>query len=173
MSTIPNTIDPTGNRSFSAQAIETTLLVELLSKKTEGTTVTYAEMEAVAGRPVTPGAIGYRYLRSAKRILIRDYAIVADAEPNIGVRICTNEEKMLVAGRDTKRARRAVHASRQKLRSVEYEQLDDGKKREWNARMSIVGALDLLSAPKALGKAVKAVETAPLPSAQTLKLFGT
>jgi hypothetical protein len=167
----PNSLDPTGARSFPSVSYETKLLVELLSTQPEGTIVKYAEMAELIGRPVIPKSDGYRYLASARRILARDYAVIIDAEPKVGVRVCTNEEKMLVSGRDMKRARRAVQRSRQKLTTVAYERLDDAKKREWNARMSLVGAIALMSAPKAIAKIEKAVSTSVLPSAKTLELF--
>jgi hypothetical protein len=166
-----NTIDPTGARSIPNVAIETRMLVDLVKDKPEGTTISYAEMEKEIGRPVTPQTTGYGYLASAKRILLRDHGILIDAEPKVGVRVCTNEEKMLVAGRDVKRARRAVKRSGQKLRSVEYDRLTDEQKRDFNSRMSLAGALELLSAPKAVAKVAQIITDHALPSAKTLELF--
>lgn len=167
----PNTIDPTGARSIPNVAIETKMLVDLLSPKPEGSTVTYAEMEQCIGRPVTPQTQGYSYLASAKRILLRDHGILVDAEPKVGVRICTNEEKLLVSGRHVKRARRAVKRSGQTLRSVEVDRLTDEQRRDLYGRMSIVTGLELLAAPSAVARIAKVVTDHALPSAKTLDLF--
>lgn len=166
-----NTIDPTGARSFPGIALETKLLIDLLKGKVEGDTVSYADLELCIGRPCTPNTQGYSYLQSARRILLRDYNMVLDSEPKIGVRVCTNDEKMIVSGRDLKRARRATQRSRQKLRSVEYERLDEPKKKEWNSRMSLVGALDLMTTDRAVKKVEHLISDHPLPSAKTLELF--
>lgn len=147
------------------------MLVDFLATKPEGTTIAYTAMNELIGRPVDPTSEGYRYLTSARRILLRDHGIVIDAEPKVGVRVCTNEEKILVSNRDLARGRRAVKRSRQKLTAVQYDQLSDGKKREWNARMSMLGALELMAAPKAVARVEKAIEGHVLPSARTLELF--
>lgn len=170
----PNVIDPTGQRSFPNASIETKMLVEFFvarHKAGEGETITYSEMEKQIGRDCRPSSQGYRYLSSARRILLRDHGVLLDAEAKVGVHICTNEEKMLVSGRDMSRARRAVRRSRQKLTAVEYDRLDDSKKKEWNARMSIVGALELMSGPKVVGKIERVITDHALPSAATLALF--
>lgn len=169
----PDPIDPTGQRSFPNIAIETKMLVDMALERRQsgGITITYDEMKDLIGREVTPHAGGYTYLASARRILLRDHGIVFDSEPKVGVRICSNEEKMVVSGRDLKRARRAVVRSRQKLVSVEYERLPPDKKKEWNARMSIIGALDLMTAPNSVKKIERAVSEQILPSAATLALF--
>ena len=167
----PNTVDPTGARSIPMVAPETKLLVEFLSTKMEGTTIKYEELEELIGRPIRAGSTGYGYLTSAKRILLRDHGKLIDAEPKIGIRVCTNEEKMLVSGRDVKRARRAVKRSGQKLRSVDYDRLTDDKKVEWNASMSLTDCLVFLSAPKAIARVEKAITDHVLPSAKTLMLF--
>lgn len=167
----PNTIDPTGARSIPNIALETKTLVDFLKAKPEGTTIPYAELNELIGRPTEVGGSGHGYLSSARRILLRDHGILVDAEPKIGIRVCTNDEKIIVAGRDVSRARRAVKRSGQKLRSVEYARLDDGQKRNWNARMSMVGALELLSAPKAVERVEKIITDHALPSARTLELF--
>jgi len=167
----PSTVDPTGARSIPSVSLETKALVDFFSAKPEGTTVTFAEMEELIGRPVMHGSSGYGYLQSARRILLRDHGLLIDAEPKVGVRVCTNEEKLLVSGRDVKRARRAVKRSGQKLRAVDYNRLTDEKKREWNGRMSWASALELLSAPKAAKRIEMAVTDHALPSAKTLQLF--
>lgn len=167
----PNTVDPTGARSIPNVAIETKLLVDLIKDKEEGTTISYAEMEQCIGRSVKSGTQGYGYLSSAKRILLRDHGVLVDAEPKVGIRVCTNEEKMIVAQRDVKRARRAVKRSGQKLRSVEYQRLTEDQKKDFNSRMSLAGALELLSAPKAVEKVAKIIADHTLPSAKILELF--
>lgn len=166
-----NTIDPTGQRSFPNISIETNSLVNHFKDKPEGAISTYKELEDLVGRSCRPDGSGYRYLSSAKKILLRDYNMVLDAEPKIGVRVCTNEETMVVAGRDQKRGRRAILRSRKKLSTVEYGRLDQGKKVEWNARMSLLGALDLITTPKAIKKVEKLVSDHVLPSASVLELF--
>lgn len=167
----PNTIDPTGARSIPNVSLETKAIVDYLAARPEGSTVTYIALEELIGRPVTAGTQGYGYLASARKILLRDHGVLIDSEPKVGVRVCTNAEKLLVSGRDVQRARRAVKRSGQKLRSVEYARLDDGQKREWNARMSIAGALELLAAPRAVAKVEKVIADHALPSAKTLELF--
>lgn len=166
-----NIIDQSGNRAFPQTALETRLLVEEVSKGPEGRVITYGEMEKLIGRPVKTGTRGYGYLQSAKRILLRDHDILLDAEPKVGIRICTNSEKLTVAGRDIRKAGRAVKRSGQKLRSVAYDQLTDAEKREWNARSSLAGALNLLAAPAAAKKVAEAVNGSQLPSAKVLELF--
>lgn len=167
----PNTIDPIGSREFGKISIETKLIIDLLKDLPEGSTVSYEEIAEVISRSARPGSKGYSHLTSARRILIRDYSVVVDAEPKVGVRICTNDEKLVVSGRDIKRAHRAVRRSGQKLDAVDYNRLDEGKRKEWNARKSIGGALDLMSTQKAVKKVEALVTDAQLPSAKTLELF--
>lgn len=166
-----NTIDPTGQRSFPSISIETSSLIKFFQEKTEGFVATYRELEELVGRSCRPDGSGYRYLCSAKKILLRDFNMVLDAEPKVGVRVCTNEETMVVAGRDQKRGRRAILRSRQKLTTVEYDRLDKEKKVEWNARMSLLGALDLITTPKAVRKVEKIASEHVMPSASVLELF--
>lgn len=165
------TIDQTGARSFPQVSLETGLLVERLSASPQGAVVTYQELAALIGRPVTPGTRGYSYLQSAKHILLRDHDVLLDAEPKVGVRICTDVEKMTVAGRDVKKAGRAVKRSGQKLRAVEYQALTEEQKKEWNARMSLTGALSLLSTPANIKRIEKSITDHALPSAKVLALF--
>ena len=167
----PNTIDPSGARAIPQVAMETGLLVELFAAEKQGAVVSYKTMADLIGRPVTPGTRGYGYLQSAKRILLRDHEVVLDAEPKVGVRVCTDAEKLTVAGRDVKKASRAVKRSGQKLRAVEYAALTDDQKREWNARMSLTGALSLLAAPATYKQVEKVVTDHALPSARVLDLF--
>lgn len=170
----PDVIDPTGQRSFPNASIETKMIVEFVlerSRSGSDRTIKYDEIETLISQDPRANGSGYKYLTSARRILLRDHAILLDAEAKVGVRICTNEEKIAVSGRDLKKARRAVGRSRQKLGSVEYERLSEDKKRDWNARMSLVGALNLMTEPRAIQTIDRAVQNHPLPSAATLALF--
>jgi hypothetical protein len=165
------TIDPTGARSFPNIAIETKMIIDHLKDKPEGAIVTYAELASLIGRSVMPGERGYGYVQSAKRILLRDFNVVVDSEPKVGFKVCTNDEKMTVSGRDLKRARRATRRSEQKLDAVNYARLGDKSKKEWNARKSVLGALNLMNTPKAVQRVEAAIEGQILPSAKTLELF--
>lgn len=169
--TATNTIDQSGNRSFPNISIETKMLVDHFKEKPEGSVTSYADLENMVGRSCRPEGSGYRYLCSAKKILLRDYDVVLDAEPKIGVRVCTNEEKMVVSERDQKRGRRAFIRSNRKLDAVEYDRLESGTKVKWNARKSTLGALLMMSTPKASKKVEKLVTDHVLPSASILDLF--
>lgn len=169
--TATTTIDQSGSRSIPNVAIETRTLVDLIKAKPPGTTVTYADMEAAIGRSVRPGKIGYSYLLSAKRILRRDHGVVIDAERKVGVRVCTDAEKIAVSDRYVKRSRSAVKTSSKTLEAVDYERLSPAEKRGFLARQSRVAVIDLFTKPSAVQRIEERVSTQALPSAETLELF--
>lgn len=169
----PDIIDPTGQRSFPGIAIETKMIIDYVCEQQTAGTLRFprADIEQLIGRQIDGNRQGYRYLAAARRILLRDKGILIDIDKHGDIFVCSDEQKMLVADRDRKRAYRANLRSKQKLASVNYDNLSPDKKREWNARMSIVGALELMGRPKAAEKVERMIEQAVLPSAKVLEIF--
>jgi len=169
----PDTIDPTGQRSFPGIAIETKMIIDYVVEQQRAGILRFprADIEQLIGRQIGGNRQGYRYFATARRILLRDKGVLIDIDRNGDIFVCSDEQKMLVAARDGKRAHRANIRQRQKLVSVNYDMLSPEKKREWNARMSIVGALELMGKPKAIEKVQQVIDAAALPTAKVLDIF--
>ncbi len=166
----PTIVDPSGQRAFPHIALETKMLVDYFIAKPREL-VSYAAMEGLLGQAVTPGSRGYRYLCSARRILLRDHSILIDAEPKVGVKVCTDEEKIIVAERDYRKSRKAVRRSDQKLDAVDYDRLSPEQKIAWNRQKTKTSVLALMSAPHTAKAIDRAVVDSVLPTAKTLALF--
>jgi hypothetical protein len=166
-----NAIDPTGTRSIPNVRPETKLLVAFLRGRV-GQTIPYKQYgEDLIGRSAKPGSIGYRYLSSARRILLRDHGIVIDAEPKVGIRVCTPEEKVDVMAHHFGKSRRQLKHSRHIGTATEYDELSDTKKKKWNTYMTVITTTELFTTPAAVRKIEAVVTDRVLPSAKILDLF--
>lgn len=166
--TKPETVDQSGKRVIPTVSIETSLIVEAFKDKPIGYECGYKEISDLIGRDILRNR---SYLYSAKRILLREHDILLDTLKGSGVRIASEPEKMAASGRDMSTGRRAFKRATNKLEAVSYSALTDEQKKEYNARTSVIGALQLLAASSAVKKIEREIGGEALPSAKTLEIF--
>lgn len=152
----------------------TRALYERLITLREGETATYQDLAGVLGSDA-PADWKTNALASARRIAERDDQVVVQAVPNIGIRRLTNSEASKSGHTFRCRAGSAMRRAQKRLRyAVVYENLSPAEKIEHNAQLAVYGAVRLLAKPKAVQKAITAINTAgidDLTIRETLNLF--
>lgn len=159
------------NKTIAEQAIDTRLLVSLLSKAEIGQLVTYAEMGAQLSREIE-GADSY--LQSALKIVQRDYDIVFSVVRGEGYKRLSDSEIVALGGQLPTKIRRIARRTVRTLSKARDEHLTNAQIIQRNAATSMAGVLAHVATDKAMRKLETAVQAAgaqELPIGRTLDVF--
>ena len=174
METKPTTGEALEHRSPSfSVSIETTALIEAIKKMQAGDVLTYRDLTKLIGQNVQDEV--RHILTSARRICQRDYQIVTDAVPNIGIRRLTDVEITTGGLQIFQRLRRAAKRGIDRITSVtDFDALPDAEKIRHNATISALAIVRHMAKPKSVDRiagSVNTEHTGQLPIARSLELF--
>lgn len=161
----------TDKKSFAEQAVDTRLLVSLLSKAAVGETVSYAAMTEQLSRQME-GADSY--LQSALRIVQRDHDIVFSVVRGVGYKRLSDAEIVAVGGTLPGRIRRMARKTVRTLAKARDENLSNAEIVQRNAAVSMAGTLAFIATDKAMRRLETAVQAGgnhELPIGRTLDVF--
>jgi hypothetical protein len=154
-------------------SIETTLLMERIKQMKQGELIGYRDLTKLIGQDVQGEA--RHILQSARRICQRDYQIVTDAEPKVGIKRRSDVELTTGGWQILARVRRAAKRGIDRITSVsDFAALPDAEKIRHNATVSalaIVRHMAKLKSVDRIAGAVNTENTGQLPIARTLELF--
>lgn len=109
----------TEKKTIGEQHIYTQELIKILQNVQETETITYTDMSASIGVNVSPDGPGYGYQKSARDYLEREYDIVFEVLPTIGLRHMTHEEVALSTGSEyNKKKASLLKRSKRKIKTV-------------------------------------------------------
>jgi hypothetical protein len=156
---------PLFQRSF-----ETSKLAETLAKARAGDMLTYAALSQIVGRRVD-GSTGA--LHSARRVALREYGLVFDAVPGVGLRCLTSAEIVNASDRSRVTLGRRAKAAREKLNQSNFGDLDDRTRVKYATHQSIFGAISMITSHRAVTKIGNAMNSSAreMPIKETLALF--
>jgi|GEM_PF-2060136 len=151
---------------------DTEQLIKQLRQIEVGQIISYKELSEIIGRDVQRSASGSLY--SARRILQRDEEIVFNTIRNIGLERLNDVGVVGTISSSTKRIHRESERGLKRGACVQhYDRLPNDKKVEYNANMSNLGMLRLVTKPskmRALETSVKK-EQGKLSVGRTLAVF--
>lgn len=159
------------NKTIAEQAVDTRLLVSLLSKAEIGQTVSYAEMSAQLSRQID-GADSY--LQSAIRIVQRDHDKVFSVIRGEGYKCLSDAEIVALGGRLPLRIRRMARKTIKTIAKARDEKLTNAELIQRNAVTSMAGVLAHVASDKIMRQLESAVQdggSKELPIGRTLELF--
>lgn len=157
-------------QTIAEQAVDTRLLVSLLSKAEIGQTFTYAELSRHLGRKVEGSTSN---LLSARKILQRDYGMVFDTIWGQGIKRLSDSEIVALGDKLPGKVRRLAKRTIVKVSVAKDEALTNEQIVQRNAAVSMAGVLMHVSTKSGLAKLEAAVKVnaAELPVGKTLELF--
>ncbi len=148
-------------RIVGTRSAETLLIINRLRKaKDVGDVVTYEELNTIVGRNVQHEA--RCRLHSARNIILdEDEAWFAVVE-GVGVRRCSSEEANAV-GANYRRKIRSVARRGAKIlaKGVNYDELDDEQKIQFNTHLSLYGVINQFTNTKSLARIEEKVRADP------------
>ena len=154
-------------------SIETTVLIERVKTMKPGDLIRYDELSRLIGQDVRGEA--RHILRSARHICQREYQVVTDADPAIGIRRLTDVELTHDGLRLFTRIRRAAKRGVDRVTSVtDFNALPDEEKIRHNATLSALFVINHMTKPRSIDRiagSVNTENTGQLPIARTLELF--
>lgn len=163
------TISSEGSKVIPTTSIEVNEIVKRFKDQPPGTSASYQDLRKQLS---CSQARLYGYLSSARNILRRKHSIWLETVRQEGVRVATEDGKLVAMSSDMTRGSRAYRTAHKKAEIINYEGLtDDTKRREYIARSNAISALRLLTAPSAVTQLVKSASTEMLPSGKVLDLF--
>jgi hypothetical protein len=151
-------------------AIETKIVLERLAKAQPGETVTYEELNKLAGCDVRKRR---NIITTSTNKLLVEQAKVFVSETGKGMRLLHNEEIPALGARDIGRVGRIAKRSIRKLAAADYDKLSEQAKIQHNTHMTLLSLVQRGATTKSLALVQEAVtkRTNPLPIGDTLKLF--
>lgn len=157
-------------QTIAEQAVDTRLLVGLLSKAAIGQEYSYEALGKELGRVVdgsTPNLI------SARRIVQRDFDIVFGTMHRVGIKRLSDSEIVASGDTLTGKIRRAARRTIATMSKARDEVLSRDEITHRNATVSMAGALVHMASKSNMAKLETAVRVnaAELPVGKTLELF--
>lgn len=158
--------------TIAEQAVDTRLLVGMLSKAAIGQEFTYEALGTELGRKVT-GSTGA--LLSARKIVQRDFDIVFGTLHGAGIKHLSDSEIVAIGDKLTGKVRRAARRTIATVSKARDEVLSKDEITHRNATVSMAGALVHMSTKSNMAKLETAVRvnSGELPIGKTLQLFQT
>lgn len=152
-------------------SVEARLMANRFAKLAENEVVNYAELSELIGQDVRNSC--RHKLQTAMRRVQADQGFVLACVPSVGVKRLTNVGIVDAVADGTEKIHRASGRMIKKAACVVLSELPREKVTEFNARVSVLGALRHNSGAAAGRKILKAVETTQqqLPLAKTLEAF--
>ena len=155
------------------RAFETTLICSYLERCVEDQRddlITYQELSTAAGIPVNGSTF---QLRTARKHIEDEHKVLFASLPGEGIVITRGDQQADVAAKAHSKMRRHVRHSLRRMGNVRFEELSDGAKRQHNLDASILGVVEMATRSKTVRKiqGVVPIDPAPLPVAETIKLF--
>jgi len=159
-------------KTIPAISIESQRVIERLGQCAPGEFVSYEELSSIAGGDIQKEK---RFaLDTGRKRLERDRGLVFGTIKNEGVKRLEDEEIVQTSELGINRVRRQARRSARKLVCVDFDNLSNEAKIRHNARMSIFGALVIVTSIKKQ-QAIEAGVTqaqSKLDVGATLRLFG-
>lgn len=157
-------------QTIAEQAVDTRLLIGLLSKAEVGQVFSYQELGKHLGRRVE-GSTGN--LISARRALERDYQIVFGTIWGQGIKRLSDAEIIALGDKLPGRVRRLARRTIKKITIARDEALTNEQIVHRNAAVSMAGVLMHVATKSGMAKLEKAVQVnaGELPVGKTLELF--
>ena len=159
-------------KTIPAISIESQKVIERLGWCEPGDFVSYQELSQIAGGDIQDGK--YFALDTGRKRLERDRSYVFATVKNEGVKRLTDEEIVRTSEIGITKVRREARRSVRKLVCVDFDTLTNVAKIKHNARLSVFGALAIVTSAKKqrlIEQAVSETKTR-LDVGQTLRLFG-
>jgi hypothetical protein len=137
----------------------------------EGKIAPYSELNVIANRDVQRGGRGILY--TALRMCLHESGKLFAVIPKVGYVRLRNEEKLELPKQRIGRIRTQAHRGRREIASINYKELPHPRQIEHNVMLSVLGALEHFSRPRAAKQLMdKATETGKaVPVAQLVELF--
>jgi len=157
-------------QTIAEQAVDTRLLVGILSKAAIGQEFTYQRLSAELGRKIVGNDSN---LMSARKIVQRDFDIVFDVQRGHGIRRLSDPEIVALGDRLTGKVRRAARRTVRQVSLARDEHLSKDEIVHRNAVVSMAGAIMHMATRSNVAKLESAVRVnaAELPVGKTLELF--
>lgn len=155
-------------------AIETTLAYEKLDELDEGGLCLYEVLAGAIGKD--PQRDGYGYVKTARKMLLKDKSVVLEAIANIGIKRSVPAEVIRRGGKDLHGIRRGVRRAIRRqvtIVPVEHTVLSNAERSQHHLQLSQLGILDHLMKPHAVRVIRDAVtiDDRVLPVSETLEFF--
>lgn len=157
-------------QTIAEMAIDTRLLVGLLSKADMGQQFSYEMLSQQLGRPIKGSCPN---LMSARRIVQRDFDMVFDTIHNQGIKRLNDAEIVALGDRLPGRIRRMARRSIKVVTKARDEHLSNEQIVQRNATVSMAGVLVHMASRGAVERLESAVRVnaGELPVGKTLELF--
>jgi alkylated DNA nucleotide flippase Atl1 len=153
-------------------APETRIVIDRLKRMQIGDVVTYGELSAACGKPVSGQTFN---LATARRFLVKHNHMVFEAIRNVGLkRLDDTELATSASDKFVEKSRRHAKRSAQKMACVEdYSRLSPAAQIAHTIKISFFGAIAYMARKGQLEKASRAVagRSGELPISETLKAF--
>lgn len=151
-------------------SIETRLLYDRLRKLAVGEIVSYRELTEIISQDVQGDGRGA--LQTARRLALRDDAIVCDVVKNIGVKRLSDREVVQSGSHTFVRVRRLAQRGAERLAAADPSALSSDENARRFASMAALAVVKLMGKPKSVDKIAAANNVSgELPVARTLELF--
>lgn len=158
-------------KTIQQLSIDARLLTERLLKTSIGDTVTYADLSETISRDIT-SLSGRSALASARRVAQREKGAVFDCVRKVGLKRLDDVGIVEGSAGVTARIRRTARRGMDRLAAVQsFDQMPHAARVQHNATMSVLGAIRSLAGPMSIKRVEDKVSAAPLPTADTLKIF--
>lgn len=156
----------------NSRALERAALFAFLRTVEAGQTVTYEDMERVAG---CSSLRANRYILAAARADLRDEEyIVFEPVMKVGMRRLTESERAVVApDRRRRRSYRQASMGLKEINGIQVAGLSNGERQQFLGHLALLGAIAAVSSARALKRVLGNVQPdAPvLPVDQTLQML--
>lgn len=153
-------------------APETRIVIDRLKRMQIGDVVTYGELSAACGKPVSGQTFN---LATARRFLVKHNHMVFEAIRNVGLkRLDDTELATSASDKFVEKSRRHAKRSAQKMACIEdYSRLSPAAQLAHTIKISFFGAIAYMARKGQLEKASQAVagRSGELPISETLKAF--
>lgn len=159
-------------KTIPSISIEAQELIKRMLEAEVGDIIPYDELNELCMGDVRNGKAWA--LNTARRNVLRDYQMVFQVVRGVGIKRANDGEIIDEAGQGLTRIHRRIGRDMQKLMAVaEYDKLPPAKKVQFNARISQLGALYLITktstAKRIEGRVLEADKKLSLP--ETLEIF--
>ena len=151
------------------RSIETEMIYDRIRKANINEVITYTELRALINADVQSDA--RRYLYTARNWALRDDNMVFGTIRNVGIKRITGDE---VIG-ETDMALRYIHNKTnyalKVIKATDYDSFSPAGMKQQNARVALLGSINLFSEKKSVKKIEEQTNGKPLTIGRTLKLF--
>lgn len=172
--TVNATTNDENKRAIPELHIDAQVIANRLAKVEEGETITYEEISALISVPDIRSQNHRHRMESARRVAQREHGKVFECVHGIGLKCLTSKDKAGLHRGATRRMHTLARRTAKKIATADYDSLDREARAEYNAGLSMMGALSQATKPKVTLAIRDAVDkqSEKLAIASTLKLFG-